>query len=128
VTAFATNSTRAAGRLELRHRRRARAEVRIRCAKDTGLTNLPLPAFAQNRIWCAIIALACELTAWMQMLAFADTDARRWEPKRLRLRLFNIAGQLASTARRTTLHLSTHAPWIRCSPTPSTFCAMPAPG
>ncbi len=55
--------------LELRHRRRARAEDRIRCAKDTGLTNLPLQDFAQNQIWCPIVALACELTTWMQMLA-----------------------------------------------------------
>jgi hypothetical protein len=39
VTAFATNSTRGQlPDLELRHRRRARAEDRIRCAKDTGLT------------------------------------------------------------------------------------------
>ena len=44
--------------LELRHRRRARAEDRIRGAKDTGLTNLPLHDFAQNQIWCAIVALA----------------------------------------------------------------------
>jgi hypothetical protein len=114
VTAFATNTTRGQlADLELRHRRRARAEDRIRCAKDTGLTNLPLHDFAQNRIWCAIVALACELTAWMQMLAFANAEARRWEPKRLRLRLFSIAGQLATTARRTTLHLSSHAPWVR---------------
>ena len=70
VTAFATNTTRGQlADLELRHRRRARAEDRIRCAKDTGLTNLPLHDFAQNQIWCAIVALACELTAWMQMLA-----------------------------------------------------------
>ena len=52
--------------LELRHRRRARAEDRIRAAKDTGLTNLPLHDFDQNRIWCAIVALACEITAWTQ--------------------------------------------------------------
>lgn len=81
VTAFATDSTRGQlPDLELRHRRRARAEDRIRCAKDTGLTNLPLHDFAQNQISCAIVALACELTAWMQMLALTDTDARRWEP------------------------------------------------
>jgi hypothetical protein len=43
VPAFATNSTRGQlPDLELRHRLRARAEDRIRCAKDTGLTNLPL--------------------------------------------------------------------------------------
>ena len=36
--------------LELRHRRRARCEDRIRCAKDTGLRNLPLQGFAQNQL------------------------------------------------------------------------------
>ena len=46
--------------LELRHRR-ARCEDRIRCAKDTGLRNLPsLKGFAQNQLWCEIAALACE--------------------------------------------------------------------
>ncbi len=35
--------------LELRHRRRARAEERIRTAKDTGLTNLPLHDFPQTK-------------------------------------------------------------------------------
>ena len=116
ITAFATN-TRPGGSgtqladLELRHRRRARCEDRIRCAKDTGLTNLPLHDFAQNQIWSAIVALACEITAWLQMLALAGHPARRWEPKRLRLRLFSIAGRIATSGRRTVLHLSRHAPW-----------------
>ena len=47
--------------LELRHRRRARCEDRIRCAKDTGLRNLPLHGYDQNKIRCEIVALACEL-------------------------------------------------------------------
>jgi DDE family transposase len=112
ITAFATNTTRGQlADLELRHRRRARCEDRIRCAKDTGLGNLPLHDFAQNQIWCAIVALACELTAWMQTLALTGHEARRWEPKRLRLRLFSIAGQLARSGRRVQLHLSRHAPW-----------------
>jgi hypothetical protein len=66
--------------LELRHRRRARAEDRIRCAKDTGLANLPLHDFAQNEIWCAIVTLAADLTAWMQTLALTGHEAHRWEP------------------------------------------------
>ena len=37
--------------------------------KDTGLRNLPLKGFAQNQVWCEIVALACELLAWTQMLA-----------------------------------------------------------
>jgi hypothetical protein len=116
LTAFATNTPpggphRQLADLELRHRRRARAEDRIRCAKDTGLTNLPLHELNQNRIWCAIVALACELIAWAQMLTLTEHPARRWEPKRLRLRLFSVAGRLARTGRRIVLHLSHHARW-----------------
>ncbi len=63
VTAFATNTASGQlAKLELRHRRRARCEDRIRNAKDTGLANLPLHDMDQNRIWCAVVALACELT------------------------------------------------------------------
>ncbi len=112
VTAFATNSIRGQlPDLELRHRRRARAEDRIRCAKDTGLTNLPLQDFTQNQIWCAIVALACELTAWMQILALTGSQARRWEPKRLRTRLFTVPATLARTGRQRLLHLAEHHPW-----------------
>jgi Transposase DDE domain group 1 len=112
LTAFVTNTTRGQlPDLELRHRRRARCEDRIRAAKDTGLANLPLHGFDQNRIWCAVVQLAMELTAWCQMIALHDHPARRWEPKRLRLRLFSIAGRIARHARRTRLRLSTHAPW-----------------
>jgi len=117
VTAFATNTPAAGGshrscaHLELRHRRRARCEDRIRIAKDTGLTNLPLHDFDQNRIWLAVVALAVDLTAWWQMLALAGHPARRWEPKRLRLRLFSIAGRLADHGRTRRLHLAASAPW-----------------
>jgi hypothetical protein len=121
VTAFATNTATGGpgtglADLELRHRRRARCEDRIRVAKDTGLMNLPLHGFAQNRIWCAIVSLAVEITAWMQMLALSGIDAttagaRRWEPKRLRHRLFTVPAAIAHTGRRVLLHLSDRAPW-----------------
>ena len=112
ITAFATNTrTGQLADLELRHRRRARCEDRIRLAKDTGLTNLPLYGFAQNQLWCAIVALACELTAWLQLLALADTDARRWEPKRLRYRLYTIPAQLVRGGRRLRLRYPAHHPW-----------------
>ncbi|MGB9306679.1 MAG: IS1380 family transposase [Mycobacterium sp.] len=112
LTAFATNTAKGQlPDLELRHRRRARCEDRIRTAKDTGLQNLPLHGFDQNRIWCAIVQLAMELTAWLQMLALHDHPARRWEPKRLRLRLFSIAARITRHARRTRLRLCAHAPW-----------------
>ena len=97
--------------LELRHRRRPRCEDRIRIAKDTGLAAFPPHGFAANKIWCAIIALARDLTAWMQTLTLHGHQARRWEPKRLRLRLSTIPASLARTARRVLLHLAAKAPW-----------------
>jgi hypothetical protein len=110
-TAFATSTQggQLAG-LELRHRRRARCEDRIRCAKDTGLRNLPLHGFAQNQVWCEIVALACELLAWMAMLAL-DGPARRWEPRRLRLRIFTCAGRIVRGGRRLRLRLAAQWPW-----------------
>lgn len=130
VTAFATNSTTGQlADLELRHRRRARCEDRIRTAKDTGLANLPLHDFAQNQIWCAIVMLACELTAWMQMLALAEHDARRWEPKRLRHRLFTVPATLARTGRRVLLHLTDRHPWAALAATAvSRLRQLTAPG
>ena len=115
-TAFATNTApggpgRQLADLELRHRRRARVEDRIRAAKDTGLRNLPLHELDQNRIWQAVVALACDITAWTQMLALTDHPARRWEPKRLRLRIFSLPADLARHARTVVLHLPAHAPW-----------------
>jgi hypothetical protein len=104
-TAFATDAK--AGQLadlELRHRRRARCEDRIRCAKDTGLRGFPLHGFAQNQIWCELVAMAYDLLAWMAMLAL-DRAARAWEPKRLRLRLFSAA-RLVRGGRRRPLRLA----------------------
>ncbi|MFM9378810.1 transposase, partial [Gordonia sp. VNK21] len=100
LTAFATNANRGQlADLELRHRRRARCEDRIRQAKDCGLRNLPFTTFAQNQIWLAVVALALDLNAWMQMLALTGTDARTWELKNLRLRLLATAARLARHAR-----------------------------
>ena len=55
------------------------------------------------------MALAVEITAWMQMLALTRHAARRWEPKRLRLRLFTVPATIARTGRRVLLHLAAKA-------------------
>ncbi|MFD7921582.1 IS1380 family transposase [Streptomyces sp. NPDC059740] len=111
LTCFATNTTHAPiAQLELRHRRRARAEDRIRAARATGLRNLPLHDAAQNQVWLEIVQLALDLLAWMPMLALTG-DARRWEPKRMRLRLFSVVAQLVTTGRRRYLRLARHWPW-----------------
>ncbi len=115
VTCFATNTkgpgwTLAA--LEVRHRQRARCEDRIRGLKDTGLRNLPFHDYAKNRIWVEVVALAADLLAWTQTLAFDETEpARRWEPKRLRFRILAVAGRIIRTGRRRRLRLPRDWPW-----------------
>ena len=120
ITCFATNTPIdqsgntgwALPDLEVRHRHRARAEDRIRGLKDTGMRNLPFHGYAQNQVWLEIIALAADLLAWTQTLAFTeDEPARRWEPKRLRLRLLSVAGRIVCTGRRRQLRLPRGWPW-----------------
>lgn len=128
LTCFATSArTGQLADLELRHRRRARCEDRIRCAKDTGLRNLPLHGYAQNQIWCQIVALACDLLAWTQLLALTG-DARRWEPRRLRLRLFSAAGRIVRGGHRLRLRLAARWPWARLITTAIQRIAALAPG
>jgi hypothetical protein len=47
----------------------------------------------------------------MQTLALTGHDARRWEPRRLRLRLLAIPARHARTGRRRLLHLAATAPF-----------------
>jgi Transposase DDE domain group 1 len=116
ITGFLTNTARGGpggqlADLELRHRRHARVEDRIRAAKDTGLRNLPFHDMNQNRIWVAISALAQDLLAWCARLALPATTAAGYEPKRLRLRILAVAGRIVRTARRHLLHIDPNWPW-----------------
>jgi hypothetical protein len=45
------------------------------------------------------------------MLALTGCEARRWEPKRLRLRLFSAAGRLAVSGRCVMMHFSRTGAW-----------------
>jgi hypothetical protein len=132
VTGFLTNTGLGgpAGQLadlELRHRRHARVEDRIRAAKDTGMRNLPFHDIGQNRIWLAITALATELLAWTARLALPATAAV-YEPKRLRLRILATAGRLVRSARRRVLHIDPTWPWAEVITTAhARLCALPAP-
>lgn len=112
ITMFATNTQGSTlADLEVEHRLRARCEDRIRNLKDTGATNLPLQSFDKNQIWLEIAQLASELIVWTQTLAFHNLPARLWEPKRLRLRLFAVAGRIITTGRRRILRLPKRWPW-----------------
>jgi hypothetical protein len=46
----------------------------------------------------------------MQMLAFSG-PARRWEPRRVRLRIFTCAGRIVRGGRRLRLRLAVNWPW-----------------
>lgn len=82
LTCFVTNIHHTPiAALELRHRQRARAEDRIRAARATGLTSLPLHDAAQNQVWLEIVQIALDLLAWMPMLLLAGTAQLR-EPRR----------------------------------------------
>ena len=129
ITCFATNHPGPdLPALELRHRRRARVEDRIRAAKDTGLRNLPYKDAASNQVWIELVLLAQDLTAWTQTLALHGEHAVA-EPKRLRLLLFGVAARLIRTGRRIILDLDKswpHAPAIVHAIT--TLRAYPTPG
>jgi hypothetical protein len=132
ITGFLTNTPpggpgRQLADLELRHRRHARVEDRIRAAKDTGLRNLPFHHADQNRIWVAISALAADLLAWCARLAL-PTTATLYEPKRLRLRILAVAGRIVRSARRRVLHIDPAWPWADTITTAhGRLAALPAP-
>jgi hypothetical protein len=98
--------------LEARHRGHARVEDRIRCAKDTGLRNLPFPAFANNACWVELVLMAQDLMAFTQGLVLND-ELARVEPKRFRYTLLHVAGRITTTGREATLHLQSEWPWAR---------------
>jgi hypothetical protein len=71
--------------------------------------------------------MACELLAWMQMLAL-DGPALRWEPKRLRPRIFTCAARIVRGGRRLQLRLAASWPWAREITTAITRLQALAPG
>ena len=101
---FITNQTsRRIERLEQLHRQRAAVEDAIRCAKYSGLRNLPFRDFQANAVWLELVLCGQDLLRWTQRLLLSDTPARRWEPKRLRYRLLHVAGKLTRHARHVAL-------------------------
>jgi hypothetical protein len=96
--------------LETRHRAHARVEDRIRCAKATGLRNLPCKGYAQNKVWLELALAAADLLSWMQALCL-DGDLARCEPAALRYRLLHIAARLVHTGRRWHLKIDHDWPW-----------------
>jgi len=108
---FITNQQgRRIERLEQLHRHHALVEDRIRCAKDTGLRNLPFRAFQPNVAWLELVLIGQDLLAWTQRLLL-DGELAHCEPKRLRYRLLHVAARLTRHARRPRLHLPREWAW-----------------
>ncbi len=96
--------------LEVRHRGHARVEDRIRCANDTGLTNLPFREFGANAVWLQLVLIASDLIAWAQGLLLTG-EARHWEPKRLCYALLQVAARLWRSGRRIYVRLQRSWRW-----------------
>jgi hypothetical protein len=97
--------------LELRHRRRARVEDRIRGAKASGLRNLPFDRWRRNAVWLELVLMACDLTCWAQTLLLSG-ELRVAEPKTLRYRLWHVAARVVRHARRVIVRLQRTWPWV----------------
>jgi Transposase DDE domain group 1 len=114
--------------LEAAHRLQARVESRIRCGKDTGLRRLPAKSFAINAAWCLVAALACDLLAWLALLAL-DGDLAKAEPKTIRYRLLHTAARIIHGQRKRRLRIPQTWPWAHQLQTAFTrITALPAPG
>ena len=67
-------------RLEQLHRQRASIEDPIRCAKSSGLRNLPFKSFAMNAAWLELVLLGSDLISWTKRLLLSGTDLASCEP------------------------------------------------
>ena len=109
-TCFITASPGKVAPLELRQRRHARVEDRIRCAKACGLRNLPFEEFVRNEAWFAMTMVAQDLLAWTAMLCL-DGALARAEPATLRYQLLHVAARTARRGRDLYLRIDEAWPW-----------------
>lgn len=107
-TCFITDSSGGAPPLELRQRRHARVEDRIRGAKACGLRNFPFEDFVRNEAWSALVLVAQDLLAWTAAVCL-DGALAKAEPATLRYQLLHVGARLARRGRD--LHLRIDATW-----------------
>lgn len=111
LQAFATNTPgRQAAWLDCRHRSHARVEGKIRDSKAESLARFPSRWMAVNQAWLTITALACDLRAWLQLLA-CEGDMATATPKTLRYRFLHVPAVLVRGQRRRGLKIPSTWPW-----------------
>jgi hypothetical protein len=100
--------------LELRHRRHARVEDRIRQGKAAGLNNFPCKEMPENNAWLELVLAAADLVCWSKLICFADDDAlARCEIASFRYRILHMAGRLTRSGRVTSLRLDRTWSWAK---------------
>jgi DDE family transposase len=108
--AFVTNSTLSTIEADARHRDHAIVEQVIAELKDGPLAHLPSGSYTANAAWLAHAVIAFNLARTAGVLASNRHARARWAT--LRRHLINVAGRVASSRRRLTLHLPRDWAWI----------------
>lgn len=100
--------------LELRQRRHARIEDRIRQAKAAGLRNLPCKEAAENHAWLECVLAAADLVSWSKLICFADdVTIARCEIAAFRYRILHMAARLTRGGRVVHLRLDRTWAWAK---------------
>ena len=116
-TAFITDTGRAvlpggiAG-LELRHRRHARVEDRIRQSKAAGLDNFPCEGATENKAWMECALAAADLVCWSKLVCFADEPViAHCEIEAFRYAILHMAARITRSSRAVYLRLDRTWAW-----------------
>ncbi len=96
--------------LDGRHRVHARVEDHFKDANTTGAKRLPSQKFTVNAAWYRTQAIACDLTAWLQLLACTG-HLTRAEPKTLQYQIFHTPAILTRGGRHRWLNFPPNWPW-----------------
>jgi hypothetical protein len=101
-------------RIELRHRRHAHVEDRIRQAKAAGLRNLPCKEVAENCAWLELVLAAADLVSWSRLICFSDDPVlSRCEIAAFRYRVLHMAARITRSGRVTYLRLDRTWTWAK---------------
>mgnify|MGYP001167493423 CR=1 FL=1 len=74
------------------------------------MESLPFHDFAANQAWLELILAAQDLIAAFQRLCLRG-EAREWDPKTLRYRLFHVGARVVRSGRRLILRLQRTWAW-----------------
>lgn len=97
--------------LEADQRRHAEVELTIRDLKNgMGMSHFPTKSFGGNAAWLILNTIAHNLTRWITRLGMGLGHVMT---KRIRRRVYNVAGRLVRTGRRLILRLPRRWPWTR---------------